>query len=81
MTGAFAPSVQGLPMDEAVTRSFAWLLLAIVAILAAAAAVDRPFAIHAAIFAVAALLAAGFAMARAGEVAEPVIRKANMTTK
>jgi cytochrome c oxidase cbb3-type subunit 1 len=62
-------------MDEAVTRSFAWMFLAFLAIVAAAVAVDQPFAIHAAIFAGAALIASFFAMKRAGDISDPVVPK------
>ena len=62
-------------MDEAVTRSFAWMFLAFLAIVAAAVAADQPFAVHAAIFAGAALIAAFFAMKRAGDISDPVVPK------
>jgi len=54
-------------MDNAVTGTFAWLGLAILALLAAAATSDGPFAVHMGIFALAGVLAASASIRRAGE--------------
>ncbi|WP_431470589.1 cytochrome-c oxidase, cbb3-type subunit I [Sphingosinithalassobacter sp. LHW66-3] len=58
-------------MDDVVTRGFAWLFLAILALLAAAATADPAFAVHMAIFAGAGLIAAYAAMTHASKDAPP----------
>ncbi|WP_044331611.1 cytochrome-c oxidase, cbb3-type subunit I [Sphingomonas hengshuiensis] len=56
-------------MDEVVTRSIAWFLLAVLALLALATTADPGFGVHMALFAGAALLAAFYAMKGAGKPA------------
>ncbi|MFZ5749234.1 MAG: cytochrome-c oxidase, cbb3-type subunit I [Pseudomonadota bacterium] len=60
-------------MDGVITRSFAWVLLAILAVLGAVMAADTGFAIHMGIFAAAAALAAFVAMSRAGDAGKTVV--------
>lgn len=54
-------------MDDIVTRSIAWLLLAVLAVLALATTADPAFGVHMALFAGAALIAAFYAMKGAGK--------------
>ncbi|ATY33556.1 cytochrome-c oxidase, cbb3-type subunit I [Sphingomonas psychrotolerans] len=77
-------------MDEAVTGSFAWAFLAMLAVLAAATSVDTAFSIHMAICAGAGLIAAFYAMRgvatpavqalKSGEYDDEVIRWGTIAT-